>query len=219
MEAMIISNSSFCYARLFLLMIKVYEYKYFLKICSKLFAKFEFDSVNISQIKPKYKQMKKLSVTNILMFVAVLGNSQILSHQAILSSGGEFANSSAQISWTLGDLQTATYIKDQLILTQGFLQSDIKVTAIIELDEKTNISVKIFPNPVKQNLYLKVLSRDEKKLSWQLIGQTGNIIKSGKINSQNTEINFSLYPDGIYFLKAFSGDGSYFKIFKIMKIE
>ncbi len=163
--------------------------------------------------------MKRLFVLNIILLVYLAGYGQMLSPETILSSGGEFANTAAQISWTLGDFQTTTYVKDQLVLTQGFLQSEIKITSIINIDNSGNIELKVFPNPVTNYLSLKVISHENKKISWQLINQNGKIIKYNDIYNKNTEIDFSSYKNGIYYLKTFSKDGSFIKIFKIVRIN
>ncbi|MCF6241140.1 MAG: T9SS type A sorting domain-containing protein [Bacteroidales bacterium] len=163
--------------------------------------------------------MKKLLVLNPIFWVYLNCFGQILSPETILSSGGEFANSSAQISWTLGDFQTTTYVKDQLVLTQGFLQSEIKVTAIFDINQSEDIELKVYPNPVTNYLYLKVISPNSKKLSWQLINQNGKLIKYDDIYNRNTAIDFSVYKDGVYYLKTFSKDGSFIKIFKIIRVN
>jgi hypothetical protein len=163
--------------------------------------------------------MKKLLVLNIMLLAYFVGYGQILSPETILSSGGEFANTAAQISWTLGDFQTTTYVKDQLVITQGFLQSEIKITSIINIDNSGNIELKVFPNPVTNYLTLKVVSHDNKKISWLLINQNGKIIKYNDIYNKNAEIDFSSYKNGVYYLKTFSKDGSFIKIFKIIRID
>jgi len=163
--------------------------------------------------------MKKIYALCILLSMQFAINGQILSPEVILSSGGEFANSEAQISWTLGDFQTTTYVKEQLVLTQGFLQNDIKITSVLELDNSNNIKLNVFPNPVTNLLNIHVLSSDNKQISWQLINQNGAVIKYDDITDNNTEIDFSSFQSGIYFLRTFSKESNYFKIYKIVKIN
>ncbi len=163
--------------------------------------------------------MKKIYLLSIIFVFHVLSYGQILSPTALVSSGGNFANSSAQISWTLGDFQTKTYAKETLLLTQGFLQSNITVTSVLELDNSEKIHVNVYPNPVSTYVNMEIINKDNKKLSWQLINQSGNIIKIDDINNTHVKIDFRAYQTGVYYLKTFSKDGTYLKIFKILRIN
>lgn len=163
--------------------------------------------------------MKKLLILNVLLLVYLAGYGQTLSPETILSSGGDFANAEAQISWTLGDFQTTTYMKDQIVLTQGFLQTEIKVTDVFSINNSLDIELKVFPNPVTNYLFIKLISDDNKKISWQLINQNGKIMRYDDLYNKETEIDFSQYEDGIYYLKTFSKDGSFLKIFKVIRIK
>ncbi len=163
--------------------------------------------------------MKKLFILNVMLLVYLSVYGQTLSPEAILSSGGDFANTAAQISWTLGDFQTTTYVKDQIVLTQGFLQSQIKVTDVFNIDNSADVELKVFPNPVTNYLYIKLISNENKKLLWQLINQSGKIIRNDDIYNKQAEIDFGAYKAGIYYLKTFSKDGSFVKIFKIIRIN
>ncbi len=163
--------------------------------------------------------MKKLFVLNVMLLVYLAGYGQTLLPETILSSGGDFANTTAQISWTLGDFQTTTYVKDQIVLTQGFLQSQIKVTDVFNIDNSANVELKVFPNPVINYLYINIISNENKKISWQLINQNGKIIRNDDIYNKHSEIDFGSYKAGIYYLKTYSKDGSFVKIFKIIRIN
>ncbi len=163
--------------------------------------------------------MKKLFILNVMLLVYLSVYGQTLSPETILSSGGDFANTAAQISWTLGDFQTTTYVKDQIVLTQGFLQSQIKVTDVFNIDNSADVELKVFPNPVTNYLYIKLISNENKKLSWQLINQSGKIIRNDDIYNKQAEIDLGTYKAGIYYLKTFSKDGSFVKIFKIIRIN
>jgi len=157
------------------------------------------------------------------LIVPLLCFSQTNTPEVIVSTGGQFANTHAQISWTLGDFQTTTYTNsDQnLILTQGFLQSKFDIADVINLEESTDIKIKVFPNPVKDILNIQIQSKENQSIRWELITQSGKIIETSQSfnNSKDSQVNFSSFENGIYFIRTYTKDGSYIKVFKVVYLD
>ncbi len=80
---------------------------------------------------------------------------------------------------------------------------------INSVDEKIKNPLSVFPNPTKQliNLELKGGELDEAVI----YDAFGKIIFSGKINHSSSTIDIAQFSNGIYWLKALSGDEIYFK--------
>lgn len=77
--------------------------------------------------------------------------------------------------------------------------------------EQTREDLKVYPNPVEENLFL------EFKLPYtiQVIGVTGNVIQNLNAQSVHSSLDFSSIAKGIYFLKIKSEDHTqYFRIIK-----
>ncbi len=165
--------------------------------------------------------MKHILLTCFILTFSLYFFGQTISTDVIVSAGGEFKNTNAQISWTLGDFQTATFSENSVVLTQGFLQSNLTITGILDMEESQDIKIKVFPNPVKDILNIEIQSSENSVIQWELINQTGKIIKAGN-NSQNlshSQIRFSSYNYGVYFIRTFKKDGSYMKVFKVVYVK
>jgi len=78
--------------------------------------------------------MKKLLIFNayFLMSLAMYGQSQ--PQQVIASSGGSGSSGDVSMGWTLGETVIATFSTGSAILTQGFHQPGLTVTAISTTD-------------------------------------------------------------------------------------
>ncbi|MEN8121836.1 MAG: T9SS type A sorting domain-containing protein [Bacteroidota bacterium] len=166
--------------------------------------------------------MKKLLFSFTLLFIPLLCFSQTNTPDVIISAGSDFQrNGYAHIAWTLGDFQTATYSKNGLTLTQGFLQSNFNITGIYQFEEISEISIKVFPNPVKDILNIQIQSKQNLEIRWELINQSGRVIKTSNSfnNSNNYQINFSSFENGVYFIRTFNKAGSYIKIFKVVYLN
>jgi len=161
--------------------------------------------------------MKNLIVI-LCVFASYYANSQSLTPEAIFSASGNLSNNYAQISWTLGDTQTKTYSIDNLIITQGFLQSSLAITNVISLADNEKINLKVFPNPVSDILNIKYTAEKETKVSFYLYNLQGSLLFSKEVDAMNyTEtISFNRFESGTYLLKAVSADKSYVKTFKIL---
>ncbi|MBN1252542.1 MAG: T9SS type A sorting domain-containing protein [Bacteroidales bacterium] len=162
--------------------------------------------------------MKRLVIAFAYIFVYLTIKAQIISPEAMVSSGASYNNSYAQISFTLGELQSATYKNDNIILTQGFMQSDFSISTLSKFENSKNFTVKVFPNPVKDNLNIKFESNNNEKLIIQLYDISGKQILTKTLKEINKieTINFEKYNNGIYILKTISSTNNYFETFKII---
>ena len=67
-----------------------------------------------------------------------------------------------------------------------------------------NGKIQIFPNPTSGNVVLQT----EEKGIWQIIDLKGKLLRTGSVNSGNTEIQIPETPAGIYLLKFISDTGN-----------
>jgi hypothetical protein len=133
--------------------------------------------------------------------------------EVISSSGGFLSNSNGSISFTLGECVTNTYNSPNLILTQGFQQPFVISSDIRDL-MNPGIEMDVFPNPVKEDIILKV--KDPRGLSYILYDMNGVILDQNDINKNETAISFeNLVPAG-YIIKVLRNKEE-MKTFKIIK--
>jgi len=142
--------------------------------------------------------------------------------QQVISSAGGFdvsGDNTISLSWTLGELviSTVTSTGGDLILTQGFQQSKLEVTAIEEHPE-LGIMVAIYPNPTSEIVNIKFTTPLEGETAVYLVGPDGrtiitDIIPSGVLLKP---IDMQTYPSGTYFLRI--QNGVKLNVYKVIKL-
>jgi hypothetical protein len=136
--------------------------------------------------------------------------SQSLSQQVIASSG----SSQSTQQWTVGELVVTTFTNANYTLTQGFHQSNIKVTAIETL-MSTSISFKVFPNPTSDFVTIQA-DKDLPDAQIELYNIKGELICKKLLNI-NSQIDFTVLSSGTYLLKIVSAMNKINSTYKIVK--
>ena len=133
--------------------------------------------------------MKKILI--LLFFIS----SQNIHAQRVMSSAGEINTSNgASVSYTIGETVVQTVVNNAIV-TQGFQQAKPKLfTPVAENNEVLDFG--IYPNPTLALLYIKN-SANIKQI--EVFNDLGQQLFSSKTPSES--IDFSNYPNGIYFLK------------------
>ena len=156
------------------------------------------------------------------LFLIVCFLSCYIAHSQSLDQATIFASSSkkshnSQVIWTLGDAQTTTYANAGIIMNQGFLQTNMTVTAINTVQENSLMDLKAYPNPVKDILNIEFNSLKTESMHFELYTINGKLINSRKVEAKNYQgtIDFKQFRNGFYLLKAVSENGSYMKTFKV----
>lgn len=163
--------------------------------------------------KNQFRFLKITIVGLILILLVNTGYAQLL--QATATSGGQFTGKNLQISYTIGETSIQTMQGKTMMLTQGFQQPQLWVTAI---DEIKGLAFKIqaYPNPVTDFINLATDSELPSGSSWQLLDMSSRLLKNGQIVEMNTEISFQQLVPAVYILKV-SNKSKNLKTFKIIK--
>jgi hypothetical protein len=152
-----------------------------------------------------------------IVFVFFGLNSSLLSGQQVISSAGASANGvGVQLSWTLGEPVIETFAVASAILTQGFHQTKLTVTAI-DHPLFPELELSIYPNPVSSSLRLQVSGDQLQNLSYRLYNIEGKILISRKLEASPELINMELYNSGTYLLKVFRDENTPLHTFKVVK--
>ncbi|MCD4770125.1 MAG: T9SS type A sorting domain-containing protein [Bacteroidales bacterium] len=162
----------------------------------------------------------KTLLTSILAIIFVVSVSgQEIKQQVISSAGGYDVSGGISLSWTLGELVITTVESGggDLILTQGFQQSKLEVTAIEE-NPDLGVAVTIYPNPTSEILNIKFALPLEGETLVQLAGPDGRSVFSKEVPSGVLieQINMQAYPAGTYFLRI--QNGIKLTVYKIIKL-
>jgi len=134
------------------------------------------------------------------------------------SSGNCFVNSTASLSWTLGEPLSETDISSTNSLTQGFQQPvSIVVTNVTEpISNSGNVTA--YPNPFTSTIYLQ--NNDEgKTLQVELVSMEGKTVFTKTMTTQQEQFDLSEFSNGIYFLKVYNADKQLIQTLKIDKVK
>ena len=160
--------------------------------------------------------MKKIFLLTATILAFFITNAQ--EQEVISSSGDHFDNGSVQISWTLGEIVTETATDGNIIVTQGFHQTNLTVTQIEEeYLNSANASVNIFPNPTSDLATIKLTDVDISNFVFELNDNKGKTIIKKKFESESEVIDFSQFAASIYYIRIYNQDGTYSNTFKVVK--
>lgn len=155
--------------------------------------------------------MKTLLIVHIFVF-AVFS----VSAQEVVSSAGETQKiSGIEISWTIGEPVIETISSGSTVLTQGFHQSGLTVTAIDELPF-SDFELKVYPNPTSGFVNVQ-FNKLVENTNYLVFDSNGKMIDNGMINSTNTSLDFKKFASGSYILKLNYNSNHPLQTFKIVK--
>ncbi|MBN2775192.1 MAG: T9SS type A sorting domain-containing protein [Prolixibacteraceae bacterium] len=157
--------------------------------------------------------MKPIYITIFLFFGILINYTQ--AQNVVANSGGHFESPQLQISWTLGEPIIETIGAGDYILTQGFHQSILTVTAIENIPE-LQVEIKAYPNPVTTKVNLSVNSDNFQDWTYSLYNAEGKLLVSKNINTGITEIPMQMYVASNYILQVKQNNRE-LKSFKIVK--
>lgn len=162
--------------------------------------------------------MKKLLISLIAFFCIQSLSSQSVSREVVATSGSTFSSTSANLSWTLGEMMIETYSGSSAEITQGFQQTKLSVTSIDENSDK--VGVKVFPNPTHNQINLQFKGKHP-TYSISLYDFEGRIIREISIEKtvSNKLIDLSGEAAGTYLLKVSSEDQGILNTYKVQKIN
>lgn len=146
--------------------------------------------------------------------------SQQLSHQVIVPAASIISESSVNYSQTIGETAVEIIHSSDYILTQGFQQPSIKPASD---DQPEGNGVDVYPNPVINDLKIKLFGDDSREFRIDIINVSGMTVITEKI-SFNNEFNFEkIIPvekiyKGLYFIRIISSDHLINRTFKITKM-
>jgi len=160
--------------------------------------------------------MKKILFISLMIFLTtVTGFGQVKIKRSSLSPGGGISKSgSITLVSSVGELKTEEKDNGNTHLSEGFINPDIMVALKVEDYEELS-GIKMYPNPVKDNLYVKFSTGEAYEL--HLFDVSGNEIFIKPDNVSKAVINMTGYPTGIYILGVVDRKNKKVKTFKFRK--
>jgi len=148
--------------------------------------------------------------TSLLLILA----SRITAQTVISANGGTTTTAGTQVSWTIGEPVIATVSDANNMLTQGFQQSKLTVTAINEV-QVSGVKIKVYPNPTA-NFVTVHFSKILENLEYLLFDLSGKLLEQKGIESSDTKIEMAKYSSDSFILKLNNGQLP-LQTFKIVK--
>lgn len=146
-----------------------------------------------------------------VLFLSVFSFVNWLSAQELIGAAGDVcSNENLQVSWSLGEIVTETFVGESYVLTNGFQQSNILINLI---DENGTLHFDVYPNPVKNTVYLK--QWDKSFYQYQIYDSSGKLIVDESTHEQILSVNLSEYKKAMYYLIiSIEGKNKFYKIIK-----
>lgn len=170
----------------------------------------------ISRIRNPFPTTNKPLLFFVLLLLFGPGVVQLNAQEIISSNCGSYKGSTVQLDWTIGEPVIATLTSGTNILTQGFHQSNLTVTAIDKMAIST-ITLKVYPNPVSDQMVLETCKGDKQQLSLKLFNITGKLLYQQTVKQPVETVNMQVYVPGNYLLIVFAEDGAPVQTFKVVK--
>lgn len=142
----------------------------------------------------------------------------VSAQESVNVAGINLSGSNGNLTSSIGQTFYEISASSSGSVSAGAQQSyEITETLGSEITE-INLSLKIYPNPTPDILYLKVGFNDYKKYRYELFDGSGKVLTGRSVNESQSSISMSSYPAAIYYLKI-AKEGKVVKIFKVLKTD
>jgi len=153
--------------------------------------------------------------TRILFAALFLISVGLGAQQVISSGGGSFTQQNVQMSYTIGEPVTETFVAGEKVLTQGFHQTRLVVTSI-ETAEYLPFSISVFPNPTHNTLNIRLSNEPNSMLSYTIFDVNGKQIFCAESDRVENSFDVTGLAPGMYLLQIAVGK-EYNSSYRIVK--
>ncbi len=135
--------------------------------------------------------------------------------EVVSTAGGYHISNQGSLSWTIGEGITETMTTAEYILTSGFQQSELTVTAIAAAGIP-EAAVWVYPNPVASYLTVET-AENPQEYEVLLYDLQGNLLYKKDISMQHEEVDMRFYAPGAYLIRIIKTGSSKQKYFQVIK--
>jgi len=155
----------------------------------------------------------KILIPLLVLSFAPLG---LLKAQKTMASAGITATGSGgSSSYTVGQIDCQQKGANAQVMEGVQHAYEITTLAVEDLDSKER-NILLYPNPVKDFLFIDFNDKNYQDSNYVLFDSQGKLIKTGNLNQQKSELDFSLLPTSVYIIQIFQKNQN-IKTFKIIK--
>ena len=156
------------------------------------------------------------TMKTIIIVFAFIAITSLALCQEVLSTGGDFHQTpQGSLSFTIGEPISETFDAGENVLTQGFQQTKLIITAI-ETPEMENFKLHIFPNPTHSTILIETTDDVQQSMQFALYDLNGKILYNICSDQSILEIDLTSFSPGTYLLRI-SNDNQQMNTYKIIK--
>jgi hypothetical protein len=159
--------------------------------------------------------MKKTLLIIPLFLAALANHGQAQLLQVIATSGGSGQGGGTSLAWTLGEPVISNLSTNTLMMTSGFHQPDLMVTALRTVDGLP-FTIEAYPNPASDFIKVQLNGVGFHDFKYLLFDATGRLLHHIQPVSAITTIDMGTRAAGLYLLKTMQA-GREIKTFEIIK--
>ena len=150
-----------------------------------------------------------------IAIIVISGFGKFHAQQAIAATGFDATGSGGSSSYSVGQIDFSAKGANNEI-TEGLQQPYEIVTLAVSDNGNVEKNISLYPNPVKDILFVDFNQEKFSNSTYQLYDAQGKLIKNGNFSQKKNELNFSMLPASVYIIRIFS-DNKMVKTFKIIK--
>ena len=155
--------------------------------------------------------MKKLFLT-----FSLFSSGIILAQESVNTSGSIATGSGGTASYTVGQVAYISSLGSNGSVSAG-VQQAYTITATTGVDETNfNLEASVYPNPTTDLLVLSVNELKE-DFKYQVLDMAGKLLINGKLTNTQTQLDFSSYAAGSYYVNIISNQNQNMKTFQVIK--
>ncbi len=154
--------------------------------------------------------MKQILIFFFLL-LAVSSNAQ----EAVTTAGGSATVQGYNISWSIGEVQTETFVGIAMMITQG-VQQPHKATVISHSSDLPDFQILVYPNPTIDFVTLNIPNEIKLPITLKIFDSVGKLKYTSQVTNNVTNISVAKLSAGIYLFQLIDTSKKV-KIFKIIK--
>jgi hypothetical protein len=149
--------------------------------------------------------MKNLLPLFMALNVGGICLAQTTSPAVIISSGTLTKGEDASLSWTIGESLIESYGEEDLMLLQGFQETE-EFAAAIEDGVFNNDEVWVYPTSTRTLVNVLFKGETDGRITGEIVDMSGKVLSIVKLPDYQNEINLEDYSCGVYLLRITLAD-------------
>lgn len=154
----------------------------------------------------------------LILLLTILNLNLLKAQETIPISGGDIFGSGGSVSYTVGQVAFSYLGGVNGTVLQGIQQPfEIYLVTGIEKAKEISLDCIVYPNPVKEQLQLKIHGIIWENLHWVIYNLSGKLLKEDQVSQSLSSIPLNDFAEGAYLFSIFDQKNNRIKTFQIIK--